>query len=128
MSAPELLKQLDSLGVDARAQGDKLVLRGKTYCLTEEMIETLRNHKAALMAHLRLLAPFTDILTAARCGDVPRGLFPLLSTEERRVDVTDFATFVSYSARMFGTTRQIQYRNDLALAQAAWRRWKAGRR
>ncbi len=48
------LSVLSDLGVTARADGDTLRLSGRTGALTPDQIEWLKQHKAAVMAMLRL--------------------------------------------------------------------------
>jgi hypothetical protein len=52
MTPAELVADLNSKGIFLVANGDKLKCKGKQSVLTPELLETLREHKADLMALL----------------------------------------------------------------------------
>ncbi len=53
MSARALLAELNRLGVELRADGDRLRYAGPEETITEELLEKLKAHKAELLALLR---------------------------------------------------------------------------
>jgi hypothetical protein len=69
MTPAELVADLNSKGISLVANGDKLKCKGKESALTPELLETLRVHKAELMAFLSRTActcPWPN--GAAGCG------------------------------------------------------------